>query len=141
MHEPIEHTAGRPVDAGTTQAHDPHLDCPPVDDPESGRPDGVPVGGVSVAGGSITTVGGTLVLGGDVGADLCLAFRAADRGLDGVDCVDARRVTFLGTTGLTLLAEVARVRGAALPLWASRAALRTLRSTGLDLLFDVRPAG
>ncbi len=141
MHEPSDHATGRPDDAGSTQAHQAHLDCPLAEDPETGRPDGVPVDGVSAPGGSITTVAGTLVLAGDVGTDLCLAFRAADRRLDGVDCIDARKVAFLGSPGLSLLAEVARVRGTGVPLWASRAALRPLRLSGLDRLFDVRPVG
>ncbi|MCO7220548.1 STAS domain-containing protein [Klenkia sp. PcliD-1-E] len=139
MHEPSEPLP----DAGGegARAHDPHLDCPLADDPDGARPDGVPVDGVTAPGGSITTVGGTLLLAGDVGTDLCLAFRAVDRPWAAVDCVDARRVTFIGSPGLSLLAEVARVRGAGVPLWASRAALRPLRLTGLDRLFDVRPAG
>jgi len=134
MHEPIEHATGRPVDAGSTDARDPHPDRPGTDEP-----DDAPVDGVSAPGGSISTVAGTLVLGGDVGTDLCLAFRATDRRLDGVDRIDARRVSFLGSPGLSLLAEVARVRGAGVPLWASRAVLRPLRLSGLDRLFDVRP--
>ncbi len=116
---------------------DARLDPPPADGPTTG-PDGLSADGVSAPGGSIAVVGDTLVLAGDVGTDLCQAFRATDRRLDGVDRLDARRVSFIGSPGLSLLAEVARVRGAGLPLWAGRAALRPLRLTGLDRLFDVR---
>lgn len=112
-----------------------HLDPPSADDH---GPDGAPGDGVSAPGGSITVVGDTLVLTGDVGTDLCQAFRTTGRQLDEIDRLDARRVTFIGSPGLSLLAEVARVRGAGVPLWAGRAALRPLRLTGLDRLFDVR---
>ncbi|SDH06875.1 hypothetical protein [Klenkia brasiliensis] len=129
MHEAVEHPAD----------HRPELDS--LTDHESlARPDGVPVVGTSTVHGSITLVAGTLVLAGDVGTDLCLAFRATAPTLDGVQCLDARQVTFLGSPGVGLLAQVAHDRGAGVPLWGSRAALRPLRLTGLDRLFDVRPA-
>lgn len=117
----------------------PELDCPVADDDASGRPDGVPASGVRSATGSITQVAATLVLEGEVDAHLCQSFRSGPRDLSTVSCVDARRVTFFGSPGLSLLADVARVRGVGVPVWASHAARRALRVTGLEQLFDVRP--
>lgn len=117
---------------------EPALDCP-VADPSDDSGAGAAVTGVSTAGGLIAVVGNQMIMVGDIGTDLCLAFRRGDHDLGQVDVVDARKVTFLGSPGLSLLAEVARVRGAGVPLWAGRATTRPLRLTGLDRLFDVHP--
>lgn len=88
--------------------------------------------------GSISLVEGALRLVGEVDAHLCETWRGTGTDLSGVQVVDARGVTFLGSPGLALLAEVSRTRGSGLPLWtARRAVLRPLRMTGLDQLFDV----
>ncbi|SDF69359.1 STAS domain-containing protein [Klenkia brasiliensis] len=89
--------------------------------------------------GSITLVDGALRLSGEIDAHLCGTWRGSGTDLSGVQVVDAREVTFLGSSGLALLAEVARAHGRGVPLWtAQRAVLRPLRMTGLEPLFDVR---
>ena len=106
---------------------------------------GETVFGTSVPQGSITVEDGVLVLVGDVDTQLCQVW-AAQRpaGLE-VQAVDARRVTFLGSPGLSLLAGLAQGRAERLPLWTtSRVVLRPLQITGLLALFDVHeddPAG
>lgn len=97
---------------------------------------------VSTADGSISLVEGALRLVGEVDAQLCEAWRGSGADLAGVEVVDAREVTFLGSPGLALLAQVVRLRGSGLPLWTTqRAVLRVLRMTGMEQLFDVRDPG
>lgn len=93
---------------------------------------------VALPHGSITVDDGVLVLTGDVDTRLCRTWTAQRPPALDVHAVDAREVTFLGSPGLALLAELAEERGTRLPLWATdRAVLRPLRVTGLDRLFDV----
>jgi anti-anti-sigma regulatory factor len=101
----------------------------PIDDTPSGMP------------GSIALVDDTLVLAGEIDTDLCQRFRSLDHDLAPIRCVDAGRVTFFGSPGLSLLAEVARVRGVGVPVLAGHTVRRTLRMSGLDQLFEVRPPG
>jgi anti-anti-sigma factor len=89
--------------------------------------------------GSIGLAEGALRLAGEVDAHLCETWRGTGTDLSAVQVVDAREVTFLGSPGLALLAEVGRARGPRVPLWtAQRAVLRPLAMTGLGQLFDVR---
>ncbi len=81
------------------------------------------------------------MLEGEVDAHLCQAFRAAAPDLSAVSCVDARRVTFFRQPRVVAAGRRRPGRGVGVPVWASRAAVRTLRLTGLDRLFDVRPPG
>lgn len=139
MTEAVGPAAAPPGGGGPAEPRGSQPGRPPAQAAGSRLPHDVTGDGVSAPGGSIGVVGDVLLLTGDIGTDLCLAFRATDRALDGVTSLDAREVTFLGSPGLSLLAEVARVRGAGVTLWASPAALRPLRLSGLDRLFDVRP--
>ena len=113
-------------------------DCPVVA-PMGGEPPAtVLVAGASDAGGSIILMAGVLVVTGDIGTGVCVAFRSAVPGVPEVECIDARRVTALGSSGLELLVETGRAAAARPPLWSSPVVLSALRAAASDHLFDIR---